>query len=75
MSSTDYILQIIQKKFHHQLDEISVEEILDVMREISIELGMIQAKADNIRSNQKFIEQLLLDKIKNGVGINTLGKE
>ena len=67
MSSQDLILRLVEKKFHHQLDETSIEEILEVLREISMELGILQARADVIRGNQKFISDLLLRRIKEGV--------
>ncbi len=67
MSSSNIILGILQKKFHHQLDEVSIEEILNAISEMSVELGILQAKADTIKENQKFIQYLLMNRLKDGV--------
>lgn len=67
MSSTDFVLRLLQKKFHHQLNEISVEEILEVMREMSVEMGLLKGRMDMINDNQKFLESLLMNRLKDGV--------
>ena len=70
-SSTEMILRMLQKKYHHQVNDISVEEILKVMNEMSIELGILLTKAEVIRDNQKFIQDLLLNRLKEGVDNNS----
>lgn len=69
MSSTNMILGILQKKYHHELGQISVEEILEVLRELNIEIGMLQNKTEVIKENQKFLENLLMNRLKDGVGL------
>lgn len=71
MSSQSLLLQIFQKKLHHQLDTISIEEVLDVMKEMSEEIGMAQAKLNSLRDNQVFLKQILLNKLKNGIVDNS----
>ena len=64
----DMILSMLQKQLHHQLDDVSIEEVLGAMNQIASDIGVLQCKMDTLKGNQQFLQDLLLKRLKDGVG-------